>query len=117
MILKHIPLLFFVLLTGCSCEDVLSEQMDASKKYVARVSLEGPCGGATVGYHTEVTIVNRIPTMWPRGRTLLLLPGKVDLTVRWLDASTLLVEYPPDQSKADCEVASWNEVRIRCQPR
>lgn len=84
------------LLQSCSCPESLAEVVSPSGHDVAQISLDGKCGGATVGYFTELAVRrNDGLSLLRRWNSLWIVQGDVVARAKWLDSKKLELRHSP----------------------
>ena len=84
------------LLQSCSCPESITKAESPSGRYAAEVSLEGKCGGATVGYYTELAIHDKDEfSILPRWNTIWQVRGDVPAQTSWRSANRLELRHAP----------------------
>ncbi len=83
-------------LQSCSCPESLAEVVSPSGRYVAQISLDGKCGGATVGYFTELAVRrNDGLSALRRWNSLWIVQGDVVARATWHDSKKLELRHSP----------------------
>jgi len=78
-----------------SCADELSRVNSPDGKFAATIELRGVCGGATVGYYTEVIVRSTsVIRALSFGNTVFLARSQHLVSVKWLSNARLEVSYP-----------------------
>lgn len=82
-------------LTGCSCYKTLRQSMSYDKALSAEVVQGGHCGGATVGYTTNVMLqTSTLPYAWlGNRRSVFAVRGESGVVLEWTGRDHLLVTY------------------------
>jgi hypothetical protein len=106
---------------GCSNEDCTRQLASVTNSEGTLTALleVSICGGATVGYTTDLKIM-RIPKPFLRAeRYVWTVKGSVEADLKWLGPKQLEVQYPPSLKDDDVvqKITRWFDVEIVYRPR
>ena len=99
---------------GCTCSKILQRASSPDGRYVAWVEVGDGCGGATVGYRTDVMIRHRWGRLFGL-KDVLVIRRAAKAGLRWKDARHLeIVVYPWDLAQNDVRYfyPRWRDLNI-----
>jgi hypothetical protein len=128
---RYVTLVLLVQLVACGCKEPPTEELSRSPdgRYVVMRNIFGHCGGATVGYHSVLFVVDTETRVWRwnRQHTLLYARGLPRPVVHWAAPQSLEVDLylhdsrekivGPDTveeaaAKAEVFVQQFKELRV-----
>jgi hypothetical protein len=115
---KYVSLFFLsYLVTGCSlsnCDKQLARAVSSNGKRTAVLEVSDGCGGATVGYVTDLTLTRQPRSIFGEDGTIWTSRGWDDADLRWITPTRLEVSFrhAVEDRRIALRTTRWYDVDI-----